>query len=168
MECLGRCLSLKMLAFELLRSSSMKTQNMIAGLALSVLLGSCGKGPALLLTIRLPQGLAKGTNRHDRFLKRVTHLRLGLESKGGTKTEVIAGPQDWERLSLPAIDFPVDDKDSLSIVAEVWDMTSEGNARSYAVAKGDASLSATALRTGGITAVVIPLSLKVGVGEYDR
>lgn len=120
-----------------------------------------------MLTLRLPEGLAKGSNRYGRFLKRVLHLKLKLESDGGVREELVFGPGEWDHLVIPPIRFPTGPKDSLTATAEVWDNNLEGAPRSYAVAAGRTTVEAAALNKKGVTAVLLTLSLRVGVREYD-
>lgn len=128
---------------------------------------SCGNSQSVSLSIKLPTGLSKGSARYERFLKRVEHLKVFLESDGGVNEELLYAPQSWESLPLPTIAFPRDPGDVLRIKAEIWDRNLEEKPRSHAVAVGEARIEASKLDAGGISTVIVPLALKVALREFD-
>lgn len=112
---------------------------------------------ALLLYLQLPQTLAEGAPRRERFLQSVEYLVVRVETK--EKAEEFVFPKDrWDRIYVPQ----QSQGDKFVVSVYVWDRKRNGEPRPYAALSGKKRVE-----VNSTTTVRIPLRLQVSIHEYD-
>ncbi len=125
-----------------------------------------GIHPPLSLRILLPASLTRDPGLFARFRSRVSRMDLEIKTKAGVEWHTSFPPEQWDQLALPEIEFPKEDQDWLRIQIRVWDRTSEGMPRSYAVLHGTGRVRADELTMDSVNVILVRLSLKISVSEY--
>lgn len=129
----------------------------------------CGRSAVISLTLKLPQGVAKGTSRYDRLVARALHLKYEISTQCGKRVVGIVGPAAWDELSLPEVLFPCGKDDRMQIALEIWDKNMDDQPRSYPAAEGKAAVEPSDLEaaSGGVHSVVVPMTFRVAMRDYD-
>ena len=122
---------------------------------------------AFVLHFRLPTDLTSKLQRYDRFLSRVDYLLIQLKSTEGYEAEFTYPPEKWDKIALPAMDFPLSETDRLEVKVQVWDRKRGGEPRMYPALRGKKKIAASEMSLTEVNTFLIRLTLDVSVHEYD-
>ncbi|MBI4404657.1 MAG: hypothetical protein HY537_10870 [Deltaproteobacteria bacterium] len=120
------------------------------------------------LHIRLPAAIAPNTTRYKRFLTRVLHMTVKVDTAYGFKQALQFTPSQWDKIHLVGIDFPKTAQDSLRIRIEVWDKNRSNLIRPYPVLVGKARLLAADFEIDRVNRTIpVHLEMAVQPADYD-
>lgn len=124
-------------------------------------------GANLHLRIQLPAALRERPARWERFLARVRFLELRVWSAHTGEQRQFFSASQWDKIELGKLSFPETPQDKLHVWASVWDFQADKQPRSYAVLTGKAHITAQEVVSGEPTEILLRLSLRVSVKEFD-
>lgn len=130
-----------------------------------VALTGCSRRQPITLTVKMPDGLSRGSARYQRLLERVVLLKIDYSTKGGERQSQSIPAGDWTRLPAADIHFPQGSDDELEVKVELWDRNLDGAPRGLPAAKGRGTLRAE--EAEGSPNIMIGLSFAFGLQEYD-
>ena len=118
----------------------------------------------------MPDALSGNATRLQHLKERTVRLELKFTSRDGIQDEESYPAGDWNQIGLPQLAFPQDDRDVLTVEAQVWDRTPEGRERGYPSLSGHVALKAADVSSDSANvAAEVPLKLvlRVPARDYD-
>ncbi len=152
---------------------SMKTSfySYLAFLTLTLMLLSCGKTEQpeypIALKLELPQSLAKGERRREKFMASADILTVTIETKEGGSFAQSYAKENWEKIILPGFEFPKSRTDKAEIKVEIRAKKTDGSTINDAVLKGSGTLYGKDIKTDTQNTLTIKLSLTVQPETWD-